>query len=235
MRAILISEWPSESDISIEGDNFNHLKVVRVKIGEEVKILDGNGRVGISKVKEINKKNIIMTLLKSEKITPPLVSVNLAIILPKKDAFESIVRIAVEMGVKEIYPLAGDFSQFELNENYLVDRLSKIVESSVVQSNNPFRTKISHMTSFDIFLSELNTPLWMMDSKEQKKESHQLVNSSNENITILIGPEAGFSNREYQLLDRFKKEIVRFHFPVPIMTAPTATAASLSLFWSKHC
>ncbi|RPJ77074.1 MAG: RsmE family RNA methyltransferase, partial [Alphaproteobacteria bacterium] len=116
--------------ISVTGDSAKHLQVVRVKQGEDILILNGKGAKAYTRVESISK-NQIELLVQQLVQDKHLHHISLAIATPKKDAFEDILKMAVELGVLNIHPLSSDFSQYEYGES---ERVQRILESALVQS-----------------------------------------------------------------------------------------------------
>jgi 16S rRNA (uracil1498-N3)-methyltransferase len=227
MRAIFYPFIKSESveQIRISGESAKHLLVIRIKHNEEVLVLNGNGVKVFARVKEIGKNQIDLQVVKTEEVKPGH-EISLAIANPKKEAFEDILKMAVELGVQNIYPLSSKFSQYDFESS---ERVVRILESALIQSNNAFLPKIHPQVKLEIFLKNQETlePLYFFnsqpsDSKWEKRDGAK---------TILIGPEGGFSAEEViQILE--KKNVFSIHMPTPIQRAPTAVASSIGYLLS---
>lgn len=207
----------------IEGERAHHLNVVRVKVQEVVKILNGKGKVARGVVKTISKNSISISILHLDHELP-LHYLSLAIALPKKDAFEDILKMAVELGVEKIYPLKSEFSQYEYIQNERIDRL---LESALIQSNNSSFPIISGQQTLEQFLESYVGKVAFFNS--QNSSISHLTQTSE--LTILIGPEGGFSSKEIDQI-RSRPEIIEIHLPTPILRAPTAVAASVGYLLS---
>ncbi|MGZ3787451.1 MAG: 16S rRNA (uracil(1498)-N(3))-methyltransferase [Bacteriovorax sp.] len=226
MRAIF---YPFvKSDISnqmiITGDSAKHLQVVRIKSDEEVLVLNGLGAKAFAKVGAISKGQVELLVERVEESVPTH-QINLAIANPKKDAFEDILKIAVELGVRHIYPLSSEFSQYDYESH---DRFQRILESALIQSNNAFLPEIHDQHSLEKFLEDLKSPLYFFNSKPN--DCGKLEKISGEKI-VLIGPEGGFSSREEALI-LAKSPVFSIHMPTPIQRAPTAVASSIGYLLS---
>jgi 16S rRNA (uracil1498-N3)-methyltransferase len=222
LRAVFynINESNKAGDrIIISGESAHHLNVVRVKHNEEILILNGCGQKFLSKILEINKKEVLLEILNCEKVQS-YHQISLALATPKKDAFEDIIKSAVELGVTEIYPLSSQYSQFEFIKN---DRTDRLIESAMVQSNNPYFPTIHGQNTLDNFLKNVNNDLIYFSAKPT---AAPLEIIKTRKYTILIGPEAGFSESEEEQI--FANPVTTtIHLPVPILRAPTAAIASL--------
>lgn len=227
MRAIYYQFDKSQklTTISVMGDAAKHLNVVRVKEDEEILLLNGKGLKAITKVKSLSKNQIdleVQEYLESVHFH----QISLAIAAPKKDAFEDILKMAVELGVLNIYPLSSDFSQYEYSES---DRVQRILESALIQSNNAFMPIIHPQIKLAKFLETLNSPLFFFNSRpENCGKAEKIIGEK----IVLIGPEGGFSAAEESSIIS-KSNVFSIHLPTPILRAPTAVASSIGYLLSS--
>jgi 16S rRNA (uracil1498-N3)-methyltransferase len=206
-------------EVVIDGDRAHHLQVVRVKKDEEILALNGKGSQFFATISEVTKKEIVLKII-SSKFQNLKSNIELAIALPKKDAFEDILKIAVELGVSKIYPLSSEFSQYEYSFN---DRVGRLLESALVQSNNLYLPILADQESLGQFLIDNKSPIAYFSAANSEIKLKQ---STEEKIIILIGPEGGFSEREEsQIIENENVSVI--HLPTPILRAPTAVAASV--------
>ena len=226
MRAIYysFSKENNSQKIIVSDESAKHLQVVRIKINDDILVLNGKGLKAFTKVGLISKNHVELSvnLIEEAKVSH---EISLAIASPKKDAFEDILKIAIELGVQNIYPLSSEFSQYD----YLYsDRIQRILESALIQSNNPFLPIIHPQIELDLFLNQLNCPLYFFNSRPSSSVTSQVTTGPK---IILIGPEGGFSPREEANI-LAQKGIFSIHLPTPILRAPTAVASSIGYLLS---
>lgn len=226
MRAIFypFSKETASKSILVVDESAKHLHVVRIKPEEEILVLNGNGLKALTRVGSISK-NQIELLVESIEESKNSHEISLAIANPKKDAFEDILKIAVELGVQNIYPLTSEFSQYDYQSS---DRVQRILESALIQSNNPFLPTIHPQITLDLFLDQLNSPLYFFNSRPNNCGKAEKISGAK---TILIGPEGGFSPREESRI-LAKSNVFSIHLPTPILRAPTAVASSIGYLLS---
>lgn len=222
MRAIYhdFQETSSKELLIISGDAAHHLNVVRVRAGEQIILLNGKGKKLNGSVKLITKNLVeieVHDVLEEQRKH----ELSLAIANPKKEAFEDILKMAVELGVKDIYPLSSEFSQYDYAPS---ERVQRILESALIQSNNPFFPKIHSQASLKEFLENHKDSLVFFNSRPSEEKDKK--DGDNGKKTILIGPEGGFSPNEVAQILKFYK-IQEIHLPTPILRAPTAVASSI--------
>jgi len=118
MRALYLADnnFVENQTLKIEDSALHHLQVVRVKKDEEILLLNGNGGKSLASVIEIQKKFALLKI-KSVEQGQATHAFSLAIGVPKKDAFEDILKMATELGVRNIYPLTCEYSQYEFTSS----------------------------------------------------------------------------------------------------------------------
>jgi len=81
-----------------------------------------------------------------------------------------------------------------------LERFEKIILSAMKQSNETYLPKLNEAISFKEFIKQKNEGLQLIaHCEEADKKSLKEVLKPNENITILIGPEGDFSDKEIAL------------------------------------
>lgn len=222
MRAVFLDfDNHVENDLVITGDSAHHLNVVRVKNNEEILVLNGKGIALEAVVKSISKHTIELKIAGKLNKSPSH-ALSLAIASPKKDAFEDIVKMAVELGIKEIYPLKSEYSQYDYAPS---ERLNRILESALIQSNNYFLPIIHPQQTLESYIAATSEQVYFFNSIEDTHNTTNSVTSSSGGV-LLIGPEAGFKNEEIEMI-RQSKKAKEIHLPTPILRAPTAFAAGV--------
>lgn len=228
MRAIyhqFDNHRPGET-LLITGDAAHHLNVVRIRSGESILLLNGKGNILSGEVTAVTKNSVTINLTDAKTYNHQH-ELSLAVALPKKDAFEDILKMSVELGIQAIYPLSSDFSQYEYETN---ERVQRILESALIQSNNPFLPVIYPQCKLENFLSQHAETIVFFNS--QKNDSGRpAVNQRKK--TILIGPEGGFSPAEVAMISKYS-QLEEIHLPTPILRAPTAVASSVGYLLARE-
>lgn len=226
MRAIYLKEnLENKVTITISDELAHHLNVVRLKINEEVLVINGRGLSAKTIAISVNKREIILEV-KEVFSHQPKHKISIAVGMPKKDAFEDIIKIATELGVVEIYPLITKYSQYNYKHS---DRIDKLIESALIQSNNMYFPIIHEEQKLGSFLETMNTQLVYFSSRPTQNKC--TINSLEE-VIILIGPEGGFSLEEESEIIK-NSHANQIHLPTPILKAPTAVATSIGYLLSN--
>jgi 16S rRNA (uracil1498-N3)-methyltransferase len=210
----------SGDNLVITGDAAHHLNVVRVKVQEVILLMNGKGSIVRGEIHSVSKNQIEIKINHAESFEPKH-ELSLAIANPKKDAFEDILKLAVELGIRHIFPLSSDFSQYDYAPS---ERIQRVLESALIQSNNPFFPIIHEQQTLKNFLNTHTNTLVFFNSQKSLSNKENVIHSAAK--TILIGPEGGFSPNEVTDILKFSS-VQEIHLATPIMRAPTAVASSV--------
>jgi 16S rRNA (uracil1498-N3)-methyltransferase len=188
--------------LNINGSTFqldkaesNHAtRVLRLKKGYEICLLDGAGIGYHAKIKSI-EKNVSGTIKES---IPDLgenkYSVNLASALIKRDRFELMLEKATELGVTEIQPMIMERC---VKRTLNIERCQKIVISSAKQCRRSRFPLLKEPLDLDTFLTHRNGKI-ICGHMNSEKTLSQLNLVSDDHITVLIGPEGDFTENEME-------------------------------------
>ena len=177
-----------------EIDSKHITRSFRKNIGDRVIITNGTGYLCNAEIVEMGKK--IKVKIKSiEKFESSIYSVHIAISpLKNTSRFEWFVEKATELGVNQITPLICKYSE---KKKVNIDRLDRILISSLKQSNQFFKPIINSIKDFEDFIINNEDEKLMANLKTSNKINGQLF--TQKNICLMIGPEGGFSNQEIEL------------------------------------
>lgn len=182
-----------------EDESAHCAKVLRLRPGEIISVIDGFGHFYEAELTLCDKKNCaaIITSIDTDVYIRPYR--NHVAIAPTKniDRFEWFVEKAVEFGIDEITPLLCDHSERKILK---IDRLQKIATSAVKQSGNVIMPIINELTSYNNFIKSCAASCRMIAHCEPqgKKIFAQNVAAGQDSCT-LIGPEGDFSSKEIAL------------------------------------
>lgn len=192
----------TSKEITIRGEQARHLSVLRIKPGELIKIFDGLGHRYVAKVIKPSRKEVLAEIIKEEVYSAesPL-SIILAQGIPKSDKMDFIIQKTTELGVKTISPIITERS--EVRETAKLERWRKIAISASQQSGREKIPEIEEPVTFEDFLKKnVYYHLGIIFSEEEKNQNLKKALKGFEGsttITLLIGPEGGFSPAELTL------------------------------------
>jgi 16S rRNA (uracil1498-N3)-methyltransferase len=188
--ALTATELPPE-------EAMHALRVLRMKIGDEMVLMDGQGNYYRAEVTLAHTKHCLYEIKEQMPQQRQWQGHLHLAIAPTKmmERIEWMTEKAVEVGVDEISFLNCQFSERRLVK---IPRLEKIMVSAVKQSHKAWATQLNEIVNFDTFI-------------KQPREGHQYIAHCYEEVprtylfdelqkiavsddtTVLIGPEGDFS------------------------------------------
>ena len=179
------------STFQLDKAESNHAtRVLRLKKGDEICLLNGAGIGYHAKINSI-EKNVSGTIKES---IPDLgenkYSVNLASALIKRDRFELMLEKATELGVNEIQPLMLErcvkkTMNFERSQKIVISSAKQCCRSRFPMLHEPIDMKKLLKNSDGQFISGLMGADKSLSELELDK-----------NVTVIIGPEGDFTENE---------------------------------------
>lgn len=174
------------------------IKVLRKKEGGNLFVTNGLGFLFKTEITLASDSKCFVKIVSSEKSEPLKYKLHLAVAPTKmNDRFEWFLEKATEIGISEITPIICEHSERKIIKT---DRFDKIIQSAMKQSLQHYLPKLNEPIAFKDFIKQKNEGLNLIaHCEETDKKSLKEVAKSNENITILIGPEGDFSEKEIML------------------------------------
>lgn len=198
-----------EDKIYITGSDVNHIKnVLRLPVGKEILINDGQGHDYQCIIREINTDKII-TQIVSEwfNSTEPIIETVLFQSIIKGEKMEFVIQKCVEIGVTKIVPIITERCVVKLESenkiNKKLERWQKISESASKQSKRGIIPKVSKPLLFSQAVEQAKSTLTYScipyeDEKTYALKSYLATLENVQSIGIFIGPEGGFTKEEIQ-------------------------------------
>ena len=235
MKTIYIPEISVNGDkIVIDSSYFvNYIKnVLRYNINDEINI-SNNGVKYNTLISKITKKIIEMDIkLKEELDILKKRKITLIQSLFAWPRLEWLVEKSVELGVDEIIFIQTERSKLKINNwNSKKERLNKIIYKALTQSHQTLPIMINEPVKLEnLDLSDGFKIIF--DTKDENLTfSSSILNNSEQDIFVAIGPEGGFSDKEMIFFNDlgFKS----YKIPLPILRAETAAIAAMVLVIAK--
>lgn len=195
-----------QDQLFLLGDEYNHCKnVLRLKIGDTVKVLDGIGKIFEAKIQTFQKDKAILNIQNVSEVSKGRKYSLTISISPTKniDRIEWFVEKSIEIGVDQInFILTQRTERRQLN----MERLNKIAISAMKQSMNAYLPIFNYLTKIEDYVknasnlsSKFIAHLVEGEEKTDLKDILQNENIANFNFEILIGPEGDFTKEEVDL------------------------------------
>jgi len=199
---------PKEQLPIILGQDAHQIKdVLRMKIGDELELLDGTDKIYRAKISEIKKDQIICSIIGHSTFDiGHSLHVTIAQCLPKNKKMDLIIQKCTELGAAKIIPTLSERS---IAKGEKLKRWQKIAKESSEQSGRSTIPEIANLLKFEEVLKlknnyDLTLIPWELE-KEKTLKSILIAHTSPltpspqhpaPKILIIIGPEGGFSQEE---------------------------------------
>lgn len=189
----------------LTGENAQHAKVLRLKVGEEVLACDGAGTECLCAVAALPDKTLELTVLerkKSEAEAHIRVSVYMA--FPKADKLEHVIQKATELGAAEIvaFPSARCISRpDEKSLKKKLERWQKIAASAAEQSGRGVIPQVVSLNSYAQALERAalaDKALMFYEHEEAVTLRMALEKGDFRSVSLLTGPEGGLEEAEVE-------------------------------------
>ena len=174
------------------------IKVLRKKDGDILFVTNGLGFLFKTEIVLASDSKCTVQIVSFEKASIPKYNLHL-VVAPTKmnDRYEWFLEKATEIGVQEITPIICDRSERKVIN---MERFEKILLSAMKQSNALYLPKLNPAISFKEFVKNKNTGLQLIaHCEETDKKTLKSVLQPDTDITVLIGPEGDFSDKEITL------------------------------------
>ena len=220
------------SDQNISGDRFvldetesiHAIRVLRLKINEELFLFDGLGTAYKAKIDNLSYNKVegaIIAKLKGHGENE--YNINLGIGLIRRGRFENLIEKCTELGVNSFHPLLLDHN---IKQTSNTNRCKKIVVASSKQCHRSTIPLIYEPKSLKSLFS-LAKMKFIAASMEAKKKLSDVKLKGNRPIMLLIGPEGDFSSNEIELLK--EKEVELFNLGNRRLRSETAAIAAVAI------
>ena len=184
---------------SFDKEESKHIiKVLRKKDTDILFVTNGEGFLFKTEITLASDNKCTVKILSYEKIEPSKFKLHLAVAPTKmNDRYEWFLEKATEIGIHEITPIICDRSERKVVN---LERFDKILLSAMKQCNQLYLPKLNEAISFKEFIKRKNDGLQLIaHCEETDKKTLKSVLKPNEDVTLLIGPEGDFSEKEIAL------------------------------------
>ena len=233
VRLFLQNKLSVGSFITLSDDQAKYLfKVMRLNIGQNISVIDGNTGEYLAKIIEKNARSGKLQIVQKSKgvLLPPDLWLLFAPL--KKTRTEFIIEKATELGVQRIIPV---ITARTVLSGLRIPRLQTIMIEALEQCGGTYLPTLSEPVKLDDALSAWpeERQLIFCDETLSATQSADPLNTFDKKHSagILIGPEGGFSSIEGQAIRRIKN-VLSISLGPRILRADTAAVSAISIWQS---
>ena len=226
MRTLLALSPLAPGSVVLVDDEARHaLTVLRLGVGDEVRLADGAGRAGVGTISAADRRSLTIQLATVEVLpTDPATLITVAVAAPKGDRLGDLVRMLTELGVGTIQPLICARGE-RIPGN--PERLARIAAEALKQCRRGTLPLLAAPRSI-ADLAASGERLIVLDPNGQPAQPGPPAP-----VTLVIGPEGGLTESESVTLAQAGALSIRLAGPIlRIETAAVAAAAVWAAHWA---
>ncbi|NPA57785.1 MAG: 16S rRNA (uracil(1498)-N(3))-methyltransferase [Aquificae bacterium] len=209
---------------SLEGEEYHHAKVRRIKEGQLIEVNNLQGEVFLCRVEEVGKKQIRGEVV--GKVNPPEEKIRIELFLGMPNRLskvDELIEPITELGVERLIPVITKNSAVKPQQ--VIKKLpkwEKISLNSIKQCGRLFPVKIEK----PIKIGEIKT---QAEKKvlfyEKERERSLTAGESCKTAAVVVGGEGGFTEEEVRLLE--EKGFLPYSLGEYILRMETAVITSI--------
>ncbi len=229
-RLYIDAPLAEQQSITLEGERLNYIaNVLRLKMGTELSIFNGQGGEYLASIADISKRSATLEVKRfsDNNIESPL-SITLVQGISRGERMDFTLQKATELGVNRIIPVFSKRCTVSLKGNRLEKRLQHwqgIVRSACEQSGRNTIPDVETAQQLASFLNIENSQPKILLDPESNQGLHS-ISSPPASMTILIGPEGGFDHSERETA--YAKGYQGIQLGPRVLRTETAAIATIS-------
>lgn len=206
----------SKGTITIsDSENYRHIaRALRARTGEKLLLIDNNQIQYETTIEKITNNEIVCRI---DKFYPSKRDLDIDLYLAqsplRSDAQLTLVEKATELGVRGIYPIITDNCAVKKDvAGQKVEKWQKVMYEASKQCERAKIPTCFEVSALDKVLKDKFDKIIVFGerSTEQTLKGYLRVNPirKNEKILVIIGPEGGFSQKEFEMFKKHNLPIV---------------------------
>jgi len=189
----------------------------RLRIGDSIHLINGKGLFGYAKIDSSSPKKVVVKLDRFQQHPKPT-SVSIASALPKGDRQRTMIDMLTQLTVSEFIPLQCEYSVTRYKAS-MKEKWSRVAIEACKQSQNPWLPNfqdaqrlpsmvqrpdqcVFYADASGELAAQLFPQLTSQNANQISDQNGKRKSKLNEKVTVMIGPEGGFSESELVLFEK---------------------------------
>ncbi len=180
-------------------DSHHCIKVLRHNTGDIINVMDGNGAWFECEITEANPKKCSVRILNKKMEDRRPFHIHMVVAPTKNiDRFEWFLEKATEIGIDEITPILCHHSERKVIKE---ERLEKVIVTAMKQSLKAYKPILNPLIKFNDFINthQNKENQYIAHCYDSSKSLLKSIYTTEQDATILIGPEGDFSEQEVEM------------------------------------
>nr|WP_218852758.1 16S rRNA (uracil(1498)-N(3))-methyltransferase [Spelaeicoccus albus] len=195
--------------VTLDGAEAHHaVRVMRLKVGEELSVSDGHGFVAYGRVASIDGERLVMVVDDTRYEPPPATRLVLVQALAKGDRDLQAIEAATEIGVDEVVPWSAERSVVVWREGRADKALRKWRSTLLTSSKQSRRARqpslgepvTSRQLAASIGADPDTVAIVLHEDAADSLASIARSVDAGKAIMLIVGPEGGIAERELDML-----------------------------------
>jgi 16S rRNA (uracil1498-N3)-methyltransferase len=188
-----------EGRVQLPPDEAHHVtNVLRGGAGAEVVVVDGNGGWYRVCLEEVHEDRVVGRILEERReVGEPSYELTVAIgIIKQRRRFETFLEKAVELGVRRIIPLRTEHGE---RQKLRRDRARRVLTAAMKQTRRSRIPDLEELRTIDGMVENSADEISLICDRsgpDSRGLTDYLRGASGSKVTVAVGPEGGFSDRE---------------------------------------
>lgn len=216
-----------------------HTMVLRLRPGDDVTLFNGEGGEYRARIVDIHRHGTMVDILSYQPRENELpYRITLVQSMPEASKMDLVIEKAIELGVARICPVESERSVVRLTEERAEKRAirwkSIIIASSEQSGRNRF-AELADITTFQKWVANHeNQPILMLSPHAKESLADWAFRNPPQDVTLIIGPEGGFSREEEGLAVRHGAHTLSLGTRIlRTETAGMAAVSALTAIWNR--
>lgn len=191
-----------QSFVVLTGETAAHARVLRMKKGDRVILSDGLGMDYPAVISDVNPQQLCLVVEgKNPAASEPGTPVSVYLGFPKSDKLELVIQKATELGAAEIIAFPGSRCVARYAEKDLEKKLprwQRIARSAAEQSGRGRIPAVLALSSYEEMLARAaraDKAILFYENERARRLSQALAEGFS-SVSLITGPEGGFSSEE---------------------------------------
>ena len=203
-RLFVSGALSNDAELVLQGEQANYLgRALRSRVGDTVTVFNGDGGEWPACIEHISKNSVTLRLgVVVESTTESPLKIHLVQGISRGERMDFVVQKATELGVNRITPVLTHHGMVKLDQKRADKRRQHwqhVAESACEQSGRTQPPRIDEPLALNSWFGDRD-PAGKMEVVLQAAATSSLASLSapTAGLCLLVGPEGGFSEREYE-------------------------------------